>query len=97
MNARFAFVHGARTRREVAAYLPTGYAVIGEGLRDDRSFIVIGGYDDAGWTLDDYVIPRLASGLMRAEEVDEAAARAVVASSSRPDAYIGLPTREERV
>lgn len=91
MNARFAFVCGARRREEVAAYLPEGFAVLGEGARDGRTFYVIGGYDNAGWTLDEYVIPRLASGLIRAEEVDEAAARAVVASSSHPDAYIGLP------
>lgn len=31
---------------------------------------VIEGSDSAGWTLDDYVIPRYASGLIQAEEID---------------------------
>lgn len=31
--------------------------------------VLIGGVDKAGWTLDDYVIPRLASGLHFAKEV----------------------------
>jgi hypothetical protein len=30
---------------------------------------LIAGRDVAGWTLDDYVIPRLASGMYYAEEV----------------------------
>jgi hypothetical protein len=91
--ARFAFVRGARRREEVAAYLPEGFALLGEGMSDGRTFYVIGGYDNAGWTLDGYVIPRLASGLIAAEEVTEQQARDVVASSSHPDAYIGLPKR----
>ena len=44
----------------VAAYLPENYKVVG---------IVVQGHDDAGWTLDDYVLPRLASGLMFGEEI----------------------------
>ncbi len=92
---RFAFVTGVDHRERLLAYLPASYAVLGEGMRDGRSFFVIGGTDSAGWTLDGYVIPRLASGLIFAEEVDEAAARAVVASSSRPGAYIGLPNHRE--
>jgi hypothetical protein len=32
--------------------------------------IDITGTDQAGWTLDDYVIPRLASGLIVAKEVE---------------------------
>ena len=69
MSARFAFVRGARRREEVSAYLPDGFAVIGEGVSDGRTFYVIGGYGSHGWTLDEYVMPRLASGLMAAEEV----------------------------
>lgn len=91
MNARFATVLGARRREEIAAYLPEGYAVIGEGMRDGRTFYVIGGYDNAGWTLDDYIIPRLASGLMACDEISEQSARNIAACSSHPDAYIGLP------
>ena len=97
MNARFAFVSGARTRKEVIAYLPLGYRLIGEGARDGRTFYVIGGFDDAGWTLDGYVIPRLASGLIGAREVSEQEARDIVASSSSPDSYIGLPAEGERI
>jgi hypothetical protein len=49
----------------VKAYLPGNYTAT---LADD-GLITIEGEDVAGWTLDDYVIPRLASGLIFAEEV----------------------------
>lgn len=45
-------------------YMPANYDV---AELDGR--LVIGGKDVAGWTLDGYVIPRLASGLYFAEEV----------------------------
>lgn len=48
-----------------AAYLPRNYQVTGE----DDEFVYFQGHDNAGWTLDEYVIPRLASGLIWAEEV----------------------------
>lgn len=76
-DARFAFVHGARTRGEAEAYLPSGFAVIGEGAQDGRTFYVIGGYDHFGWTLDGYVIPRYASGSIGAVEVSRDEAHAV--------------------
>lgn len=49
----------------VNRYLPTNYTA--EAWSDG---ILITGEDDAGWTLDDYVIPRLASGLIFAREVE---------------------------
>lgn len=53
--------------KEVANYLPRCYeAELAHA--PDRS-VVISGYDDHGWTLDGYVIPRLASGLIHAYEV----------------------------
>jgi hypothetical protein len=45
----------------VAAYLPDNYKVV--GTLEGGGFVVEG-EDVAGWTLDDYVIPRLASGGM---------------------------------
>ena len=51
---------------QIAAYLPDNYRVIG---RVDGQ-TVIAGRDVAGWTLDAYVIPRLASGLYFATEID---------------------------
>jgi hypothetical protein len=56
---------GSVTATVVAAYLPSNYAVTGE----DDSTVTIEGRDNAGWTLDDYVIPRLASGLIFASEI----------------------------
>lgn len=50
---------------EVTAYLPTNYRVVGQ----TPQAITVEGEDFAGWTLDGYVIPRLASGLIFAEEV----------------------------
>jgi hypothetical protein len=46
-------------------YLPDNYRVIG----GTSEYLTIAGHDVAGWTLDGYVIPRLASGLMFAQEV----------------------------
>ncbi len=66
---RKAIVRGARSEQEVAAYLPSAYRV--EGSQTDahgRLQVTIAGADSAGWTLHDYVIPRLASGLMFATE-----------------------------
>lgn len=54
------------TREQLARYLPSNYKIrlqVPEG-------ILIAGEDVAGWTLDGYVIPRLASGLIWAHEVD---------------------------
>ena len=53
--------------RSVRAYLPSNYQAF-----ESRAFpgrILIAGNDRAGWTLDDYVLPRLASGLIAAEEL----------------------------
>lgn len=90
---RFGKVFGARNRSEVSAYLPQEFKVLGEGMTEGRAFFVIGGYDNAGWTLDGYVAPRLASGLMACEEIGEREARIIVASSGAADSYIGLPAR----
>lgn len=63
---RFAEVRGGDASR-VAAYLPANYAIDPE--RTTNEVVVISGIDNAGWTLDDYVIPRLASGLMGCREI----------------------------
>jgi len=69
-NRRFAVVDGLKySRSQVAAYLPDNYKigyVMREGYLNQRILIV--GEDKAGWTLDGYVIPRLASGLIFAYE-----------------------------
>ena len=69
----------AISEEHVQNYLPQGYTAKIEYLPGNQSGktsnamrIVIRGYDIAGWTLDDYVIPRLASGLIVATEVFEA-------------------------
>lgn len=48
----------------IARYLPSNYTA--KIVGDD---VLITGEDSAGWTLDGYVIPRLASGLYFAEEI----------------------------
>lgn len=75
---RYAIVRGLDvTEERVRAYLPRNYKVIWLGkyspyetaqYQDD--VVVIQGEDSHGWTLDDYVIPRLGSGMMRADEID---------------------------
>jgi hypothetical protein len=74
---RYAIVRNARTRQEAEAYLPDNYRVIHEQKIEGRENLdlfadtyVIEGEDNAGWTLDDYVIPRYASGLITCEEID---------------------------
>jgi hypothetical protein len=54
---------------KVARYLPSNYAVTGA---DRDGCVIISGEDSAGWTLHDYVLPRLASGLIfpRSERED---------------------------
>ena len=54
---------GKVTRDQVAAYLPNNYSASW-----DAGSIVIEGRDRCGWTLDGYVIPRLASGMIVATE-----------------------------
>ena len=62
---RIAVVRGQADKVEtIRRYLPGNYTA--QAVGDD---VVIVGYDDAGWTMHGYVIPRLASGLHRAEEV----------------------------
>jgi hypothetical protein len=49
----------------VRRFLPSNYTADSDG-----GSIWIHGYDSLGWTLDGYVIPRLASGLIFAREVE---------------------------
>lgn len=77
MTARTAkvYFHGNVTPDVIAAYLPSNYSIIkvvvGKDDDDTRTFghVVISGTDNHGWTLDGYVIPRLASGMIAAKEV----------------------------
>jgi hypothetical protein len=69
-------------RKQVEAYLPANYEVVGFAPHDSTRSpdgrylptefgpcLVIEGEDNCGWTLDGYVIPRLASGLHAAAEI----------------------------
>lgn len=64
--------------QQIRLYLPRNYSVpFGtrhdpeNSSRSSRVTAYVVGTDEAGWTLDDYVIPRLASGGWRAVEVIE--------------------------
>ena len=72
-TTRLLEVTGARDADQVTAYLPGNYQVTGTRT-DDRGRLVVQveGQDRAGWTAADYVIPRLASGLLWAQEVTPA-------------------------
>ena len=70
--------HLSSLLRTVREYLPANFAanllnpaevasLVGAVPGDQA--ILIEGYDQCGWTLDEYVIPRLASGLIVAKEV----------------------------
>lgn len=64
-QGRWAVVRNAQNAKVLAAYLPDNYTIAAERSGD---FLIVG-YDWRGWTMNDYVIPRLASGLIWAEEV----------------------------
>lgn len=66
-NVRVAIVRSGKAQREVAQYLPDNYSVIGRTL--DNECTIVAGRDNAGWTLDQYVIPRLGSALLHCEEI----------------------------
>ena len=61
----------------VRDYLPANFSAYGftrpQVMLEGNDVILIEGYDRAGWTLDGYVIPRLASGLIVATEVIDGA------------------------
>lgn len=72
---RFAKIELDRSRTEwnkmntlaiVQRYMPSNYKVIES---PDKENLYIYGHDDHGWTMEDYVIPRLASGLIWASEI----------------------------
>lgn len=62
---RTAYVKGA-TAYVVSQYLPANYEV--SGVHDDGT-VVISGTDRFGWSMDDYIIPRLRSALMTVTEM----------------------------
>jgi len=64
-RARVAKDRGGRAPSGLDRYLPANYHIAGE----DERYVYIEGADSHGWTLLGYVIPRLASGLIWAEEV----------------------------
>lgn len=62
---RTALIRGG-TPAQIANYLPSNYLVIDSPTGEEG--VTIQGEDVAGWTLDDYVLPRLASGLYFGKE-----------------------------
>lgn len=73
---RYAIVTTTSDRDNVAAYMPGNYEVIYSEpsresfAREGWRSVVIAGEDNAGWGLDTYVLPRLASGMMTGREID---------------------------
>tara|TARA_Y100000310_G_scaffold343680_1_gene452442 strand:- start:1017 stop:1430 length:414 start_codon:yes stop_codon:yes gene_type:complete len=60
----------------VRSYLPSNFTACESSGTILGDVILIEGYDRAGWTLDRYVIPRLASGLIVVREVEEDSSQA---------------------
>jgi hypothetical protein len=56
----------SKDAEDVASLLPANYWILGTSTSDK---VLIAGRDNAGWTLDGYVIPRLGSALIYTEEV----------------------------
>ncbi len=68
MTVRVAIADTGKSK-SVAQYLPSNYQVLGRTL--DNTGTIIVGVDDHGWTLDQYVIPRLGTAMIHCEEVFE--------------------------
>jgi hypothetical protein len=82
---RYALIGGNKLTN-VAAYLPDSYEVLARFPRENDDYkqdIVIHGEDKAGWTLDGYVLPRLASGLIFGKEIDVEEAMSIIAGTSQ--------------
>ncbi len=76
--------------KAIPAYLPGNYKVVGTVERFDpfgTVGLVIEGNDDAGWTLDEYVLPRLASGLHFGRKLEEGELEEWI----RDDKYVPIP------
>ncbi len=63
---RLAIVPAGCALEDVQSYLPSNYSA---SIDPDNGQILIVGRDSHGWTLEGYVIPRLASALIPAKEV----------------------------
>ena len=63
---RTALVFGSNiTAERVANYLPSNYTVVDADVTgDDGDSVIIGGHDVAGWTIEQYIAPRLGTGGM---------------------------------
>jgi hypothetical protein len=68
-RARINDEQGRITKEKIEALLPDNYWVESWVADTEESHFYIHGHDVAGWTLDGYVIPRLASGMIFAVEV----------------------------
>lgn len=65
---KYAIIKGNHaTQEQVQDYLPSNYNVV--HVDPNGQGVLIAGEDDHGWTMDEYVLPRLASGLMPGKEV----------------------------
>jgi len=80
---RYAVVSGRGTRRAVEAYLPSSYIVTASHEANGNVVALLEGTDDVGWTLEGYVLPRLASGLYYGREFDSVDAAYFVVSVAR--------------
>lgn len=71
MNTRYARIESASD--SIAAYLPSNYRIVKvvDGSEYRTVHTIIAGEDNCGWTLDDYVLPRLASGMYFGREIFE--------------------------
>lgn len=83
---RFAVVRNYTNVGTVRDYLPANYKVV--HIDENGMGVVIAGEDDAGWTLDDYVIPRFGSGLMVCKEVWPVFTNA---GETGPDVTVDIP------
>lgn len=80
-----AYKSAADYAETITQYLPSrGNYWVAAIVISDPVWLLIAGQDYAGWTLDGYVIPRLWSGFIRAEEISEAEAQGMATGRGGP-------------
>jgi hypothetical protein len=92
---RYALVSTRRdTAETIERYLPANYRIVYEtpgptGKVEPLTYVIVAGEDNAGWTMDGYVIPRLGSGLVGARELNGEYARQIIPAPTEADLDAG--------
>jgi hypothetical protein len=90
---RYARVSTVRESTEgIERYLPANYRVVyvhSDDTQPLQQFLIVAGEDNAGWTMEDYVVPRLQSGMIGVREINSEYATSVIPQPTEADLDAG--------